>query len=726
LAPPRIDVVSGPTAARLEQARSLAADENWDEAVDIYRSLLAEDSQRVVVVDENRYISLRTYCHLQLSSLPADALAAYRRHVDPLAEQWYRDGIVHRDEALLRRIVDELFCSVWGDDALLALGEMALERADYAAARRWWLQISPLLRGPNGLAPWFTLHNIDLNAHWPEVERRWLVRPQPPTWLAYPDTQFDLADVRARLLLVSLRAGQRDRAALELDMFRRFHPQAVGRLGGQDGPYVAALERLLTSASEWPAEPRHRDWPTFAGSPSRSSAAAPLGPILVPEWAMPVNLAPPKFNRVTPRMNVGGPLGDLIDDEPQAAVRESQRPLCCFPIVVDGAVVFGDANGIRAVDVASGEPVVTSDGTLYRNDSLDEPRLPTRFAAGAAVARGVPRYTLTADDGVVYGRVGQLATTRLEAGDAPAGDRLIGLDLSRDGLLTFSARPRDAAWSIDGVPVSDGRRVFVAMRHSDVTPHAYVACYDASSGSQLWRTSIGSADTPAAGRGDEITHNLLTLVDDRIYFNTNLGVVAAVDTEDGRICWLHRYERLRGEKFTSGLPGPLHFDRDPSPCLYHDGLLIVAPSDAPTIFALDAHTGQMIWATDKLPDGLHLLGVVERNLIVGGNRLAALDVRSGSVRFVWPESEHAGIRGMGRGAIAGEEVFWPTRHEIYVIHAVTGQRTRTPISLRPISENGANLAAAHGRLIVAGYDKLIAFADADGKPSAWGSLNPEP
>jgi outer membrane protein assembly factor BamB len=320
---------------------------------------------------------------------------------------------------------------------------------------------------------------------------------------------------------------------------------------------------------------------------------------------------------------------------------------------------------------------------------------------------------LTASGGVAYGRIGRLATAQLESGGGSPGDRLVGLDLSRDGLLTFRARPPDSSWSFDGVPVSDGRRLFVAMRHSDVTPHAYVACFDASTGSQLWRTPIGAADTPAAGRGDEITHNLLTLIDDRIYFNTNLGLVAALDAEDGQICWLHRYDRLSGNAFTQGLPGPLHFDRDPSPCLYHDGLLIVAPSDTPTIFALDSHTGQAIWATDKVYDGLHLLGVVEQYVMIGGNRLWALDKRSGSVRFVWPESEHAGIRGMGRGAIAGEEVFWPTRSEIYVIHADTGQRTRTPISLRSIGENGANLAAAHGRLIIAGHDKLTAYGPQD-------------
>ena len=712
LTPPRVDVVSGPTAARLEQAKALAADQNWDEAVDAYRKLIAEDIERVVAIDDGRYISLRAYCHLQLSRLPAEALSAYRRHVDPLAEQWYRDGKSRRDEQLLRRVVDEMFCSTWGDDALLALGEIALERADYAAARRSWLQISPLLRSPNGLPLWLALRDIDLNVRWPEIERRWLERAQPPDWLAYPDTQLDLADVRARLMLVSIRAGQRDRVLLELDAFRRLHPQAVGRIGGQEGPYLVTLERLLTSAEDSPDKPRDLDWSTFAGSPGRSGTAAPLGPILGPAWRQPVELV--RASRIEQIASARELIaGGFMVDEPQVPVRESQRPLSCFPIVVDRTVVFADAKGIHAVDLATGEPAITADGLLYRNESRETPNLGIRSGIGAAVAHGVPRYSLTASSGVVYARIGRLATTQLEVRDASPADRLVGLDLSRDGLLTFSEPPQDAAWSFDGVPVSDGRRLCVAMRQSDVTPHAYVACFDASTGSQLWRTSIGAADTPAVGCGDEITHNLLTLVGNRLFFNTNLGLVAALDIDDGQICWLHRYERFRGKP--SWL---LHFDRDPSPCMYHDGLLIVAPSDTPTIFALDADTGRMIWTTDKLPDALHLLGVAQQNLVVSGNRLWALDVRSGKIRFVWPESEHAGIRGMGRGVVAGDEIFWPTRNEIYVLHAATGERTRTPISLRSISDHGANLAAAHEHLIVAGHDKLTAFgpALADAEP----------
>jgi hypothetical protein len=57
-------------------------------------------SQSVAAWDGNRYMSLRNYCHLQITRLPAEGLAAYRRRVDASAEQSYRDGVANHDEGL--------------------------------------------------------------------------------------------------------------------------------------------------------------------------------------------------------------------------------------------------------------------------------------------------------------------------------------------------------------------------------------------------------------------------------------------------------------------------------------------------------------------------------------------------------------------------------------------------------------------------------------------------
>jgi outer membrane protein assembly factor BamB len=143
--------------------------------------------------------------------------------------------------------------------------------------------------------------------------------------------------------------------------------------------------------------------------------------------------------------------------------------------------------------------------------------------------------------------------------------------------------------------------------------------------------------------------------------------------------------------------------------MFHNDLVIVAPADTPAVFALDAHTGRRIWINDQLADVLHLLGVVNQNLILSGNRLRALDIRSGQQLFIWPESERAGIRGIGRGLVAGEEIFWPARDAIYAFNALTGQRTRSPFKPAGVHYRGANLAAAHGYLIVATHDTLVAL-----------------
>src|SRR5262249_14423949 len=152
------------------------------------------------------------YCHLQIARLPKEGLTAYRRLVDASAEQAYREGLANRDEQQLRRVVEDWFCSSWGDDALLALGDLALEQGNYADARHAWEQISPMLCAPDGSPMWLALRDIDLRTKWTEVERRWQAREKSADWLAYPDTQLDLAEIRARLVLASIRAGELDRA----------------------------------------------------------------------------------------------------------------------------------------------------------------------------------------------------------------------------------------------------------------------------------------------------------------------------------------------------------------------------------------------------------------------------------------------------------------------------------------------------------------------------------
>jgi hypothetical protein len=714
LTAPQLDKISGAEEARLEQVRALAADGKWDEAVDTLCDVANMDADHLVAVNDGTHLPLAAYCQLELSRMPAEGLAAYRKRVDAMAEKWYRDGLAARDPAQLNRVVNEALCSSSGDDALMALGELALEQADYAGARRAWTAISPQLRDPLGRPEWVALADVDLPKHWSQIVSRWQERAAPRPWLAYPDSSIDLAGVRARLILASIREGDFDRAKLELEVFRRLHPQATGRLAGEEGPYVPALEHLLKAAVAWPAVPGDDNWTTFARTPTRNGVGPLLIGIRYPAWQESVNLTP-----IESRRSFAGPT--LTIHGKQTPVREADRASAYSPLPIDGRVFVSDARQIRALDLGTGKPAVTKTGVLYQLDAPPEAEPQVRIQLGpggivgfAGLATGVPRYTMTCVDGILYARVGEDTTGRSQTTGQRREERLVGIDLRREGLLAFEVKPDDSSWSFDGAPVCDGGGVYVTMRHSDVKPHVFVACFNAATGRRLWRTSIAAGDSPGSGRGEEITHNLLTLAGDRIFISTNLGAVAAVATDDGRIDWLRRYDRTAGALRP---PLPLCFDRDPSPCIYDRGMLFVAPADAPTVFALDADTGQTLWSTDQLADAVNLLGIVNGNLIATGNRLAAVDARSGLVRFIWPDSDTAGIRGFGRGLVAGHEVFWPTRDRIYVFDAVTGQQTRKPIDIAAYTSSGANLVAADGYLLLAAHDKLMALGSLKTPPT---------
>jgi outer membrane protein assembly factor BamB len=655
------------TAARtyLKRVRQYVADAQWGEATETLRRVMEESGDKMFEVSPTRYLSVRDYCHLQLSSLPPDGLAVYRSQLDPAARAWYEQGIAERNAELLHRVVKGAFASSWGDNALLALGEIALESGDYAAARAYWERIIPV-EPPPGRAD---------------------------TWLSVPDTDLDLASVRARLVLASILEGSEDRARSELARLAELHPRASGRLGGREVEYVNALASLLERSSDWPPPAPNTDWPTFGGSPQRNAVASePIDPARV-VWRAPLRETIPANASV---WGSDGPTPRVAED--------ARRPLSYHPIVVGDLVLVNHPGEILALNVHTGEsPWGPGTSEIFRNRyGKQAPSL--QFGGNL----GVPRFTMTAFDGKLYARMGTPITSRPRDPQVRGEPgHLVCLDLEAEGRLVWRIEPENSSLAFDGAPVTDGVDVYVAMRQSDIQPQLHVASFDASTGRQRWRRFVASGETPARGMLFETTHNLLTLCRDTLYLNTNLGVVAALSVHDGQLQWVALYPRTRKGNL---LAPDAHWCRDLNPCLYDRGTLLVAPADNPRIFALDAVTGQILWYTGvEVEDVVHLLGVSGDRLIAGGSRLYWIGLRgdqAGKVLRVVPDSHEK--LGYGRGLLAGDCVWWPTRERIYVFDAGTG-RQRKVIPLVPRGALGGNLVVGGSRLLIAGTDELIAL-----------------
>ena len=148
-----------------------------------------------------------------------------------------------------------------------------------------------------------------------------------------------------------------------------------------------------------------------------------------------------------------------------------------------------------------------------------------------------------------------------------------------------------------------------------------------------------------------------------------------------------------------------------NPCLVHKGLIIVAPTDCDRLFALDAATGLVVWSTppQQAVDAVHLLGVGSERLIASGDRIYWIDIRDGQISTSFPAQVEEGLRGYGRGLLAGGSVYWPTRDKIYVFAQDGSRQVRQPIDLAPLGLTGGNLVLAEDVLLIAAANELVAF-----------------
>lgn len=752
--------------AELIRADEFLADGQINEAVETIRRLLEDEGEKLMQVAANAwcdrrgyvcYVPTRELCHLRLARahrLAPEALASYRRRVDPLALDWFKKGTQQHGERWLERLVVQNFTSKYGDNALFHLGEVALERGETARARGYWERISPVLRAPsvsheafeefNGWPLWLALHGLDLDAHWDELKPLITQFQGKHSWLAYPDTDLELADVRARLVLVSILEGAADRAAVELDVFRRIHPDAKGKIGGQSGSYVSLLSKLLDASRSWPRVEQENGWPTFGGAVTRNRAT--IHEIDIgqrPIWQL--GLLPVAVER------------ELIGLGRPRVAEDGRGALSYHPLIVGDLVLWNTSRRILAHRLHDKKPVWESVGSESGEDEWQCEIYPN--AGGSRDDRetlafkpdrghvGVPRFTVTRHENKVFARLGGSETGSRDSKEDRQKSRrsfLVGIDLSKQGKLLpeFPILPdKDVRWEFEGTPISDGSRIYVAMRYTTqegAMPEMHIACFALPTIESprrnaedrrrpLWRVKICTAETPAGSLYDEVTHSLLTMNEGTIYCNTNMGAVAAIEPENGRLKWLVRYPR---SPLRPADPDriDLHYFRDLNPCLCYRDLVIVAPTDSDRIFAIDAVTGRPRWE-NKNAEAIHLLGVGAGNLIASGVYLYWIDVETGNSVGQFPGTRGGLTKGMarpeprsyGRGLLAGDHVYWPTREQILVFkqqikRSELGPRPiREPIQFADMKISTGNLVMADGVLLIASANRMYAFRNSIGK-----------
>ncbi|MBT4865934.1 MAG: PQQ-binding-like beta-propeller repeat protein [Planctomycetaceae bacterium] len=659
---------------KLKTAEDYLAAQQWEAAIEVLGGIIDGQSDTLVAASTGRYVSAGAYSHLLLSRLPADALALYRRKTDPQARQWFENGRQTRDASLLRRVLKFAYVGSYGDDALSLLGEWAWERGEIDTARRYWKQLSP-------------------------------ADEQSPASLRFPDPQLGRADVLARLMLCNLAEGNFGRAERQRARIHRQFPDATGTLAGRTGRLADIAGALLGEAKGWTLPAPDTTAQTFAGTMSRQQILPLAVDIAAEQWSVQFSAREQRRFKFPSRQ-------PAYPMQPAHSVH---------PLVHEGIVYFSDADRIYAYNLRTGKPAwpgpegEEDNAVIYQlHDNL--------FPIDTHAAVGVPRFSMTIHDGRLYARMGTPMTSRSERElIADIRTDLVVLDLDpkrgQGKLLTKVSADSfgrgGAPWSFEGSPVVGGNRVYIALRRSQPQMQINVACFDSSSGRLIWNRRVCAAVSNIGRNNNLITHQLLTLAENKLFISTDLGAVAALDARDGAPLWVLTYE-------SSPAKSPAvfsdHTEQGLLPCLFHQGTVYAAPNDSDHIFAIDAQSGVVKWQR-RLGDRIrHLLGVGQGNLIVSGNSLWGLNAENGEV--VWGRAiTDPEFYGYGRGLLVDDAIWWPTRETIEIRSQRTGHRIRRqPIPLEAhgttrARNTGGNLQITNGYLLVAQADRLVVYGE---------------
>ena len=670
----------------LRNAAIHVREQQWAEAIDLYQRVVEQYGDSVAAVPKTDaaadpsggstlYVNARLFTQSSLATLPPEARVIYRQRLDPRAEELYREALRKSDLSLARELVRNYFCTSWGDEGLNLLGDLAFREGRFQEALSAYRALVP---DPVG--------------------------PSPP---AYPEPEIDPERVVAKKLLCRAALGQSIPSG-DIDVLKVDGREPKEKFAGRSGPLAESLS-LALGEDHWKSVSNlETRWPTFAGAGNRNGISPDKVDVGSFQWKVDLRAVG----------DVHGPEADdfrALGSMPRVAAGVDLEP-GMYPIVVGDLVVVAQEDRVAAFHLNKRlEPGQKTDpGRELMAWQQIHPTVSAMSKNPGGPNRSA-RTTVTASGDRIIARLGP-------SGRGTGGGVLYAMRSNREieGKLLWrkpaseiplpvkrGAAGERAVAMFEGTPVADDSRVYVALTEAATETWVYVACLDAETGRVLWVRYLGNASSgfdPMRQMqvGGAIGGRLLTLSDQQVFYQTNMGAVACLDAESGNLSWLAAYPGRDANSNNESKRGL-------NPAVAAAGLVVVAPEDSPSLYAFDSTTGHLAWKSQPIPQISHVLGAAKGKLFATGDRLYTLDLATGRVLRAWPE---AGLvdEGAGRGLLAGDSIYWPTKTGILVLDQETGGSVNSTIPLsQAFGYGGGNLAVGEGYLVVAQRDRLVVF-----------------
>jgi outer membrane protein assembly factor BamB len=659
----------------------------YPEAVELLLKLAETRSEKFLELSPGRYVPPRSFAEVMAANLPPEGLRLYRAQVDPLAQRILDRKTDQEAETreLWLRILHQGAAGSLADEAVNRLAQLAWERGEIASARSLWESLIPC--------------------------RRPVEPPHVPSLFAYPDSDLDLAEIRAKLILCSILLDDFTRADRELAAFRELHPESQGELRGRKGKWIDLLVEFDLEAETWPKSGFTPRLATFAGSETRNGFIEGFHDLLPPVWSDPVVSYAPLFRGRRPKS------------------LEPARPEY-FPVIEGDRIFWADDESVHACRLSDGKPLWPGAGDekdfpcrIYRAPISERPIPANEALQDAAAFRdliennqarsfaGLPQFTLTLSNGRLYARL----RTRLSPLDTSSGQgepsRLVCLDIETgEGKLVWEVdetawKEEEILWRFEGSPLIHGDKLYVGLNSTGAKRISAVACLRADTGERLWIRRLGELQGIGFSLNERLSRGLVTIAEGALFYETGGGGLVSLDLETGEPRWIVKVPS--GGISNTGSLAPLLWDRMAVP-VWDRGIVYVLGHEGKSVVAVDGSSGLIVWIRELGRQVQWILGVSGDRVIVSGERLWALDRISGQVAWTLG-SQDTELQGFGRGLLSHTEIYWPLREEILVVDQTTGGlKERIPLNSSETSRGG-HLSATGGALIIAQPDRLTLY-----------------
>ena len=632
------------------------------EVLDRYPDHLVKDE-----ADPLRYLGAGREVLRRIRALSPEARAAYAQEFGPVAERDLDRALRARDPAGLAEVGRRfLLTGPAGPRALLALADLRLARGEPGRA-------APPLR---------TLRR------------------------EFPGTAAGGPAVAARHARAHRRTGDGEGLAAH----RASLGQEAGAMVSAGGREVL-LSSILDEAEREVGPPRGGgSKATLGGGSGRTGVGDPVPVLEAPRWME----SSPRFNWTDT---------DFRQLNRESAVEQSlknSQPV--VPCIVDGVVYFHWFSDVHARDLYTGRerwhfrgPVIhriesarthgswiaapaVRDGILYAPLMVwpEGERARTVFFAGQDIIPYIPARRLFALDAATGKRIWDHADPR-PAGD-PFADRLARIDTTSAPLV------------LGDLVIAAG-----AAYRSQFTAYAYAA--DRRTGEVRWVTSLGygQQEQNLFGRPvKEIPVAAAASDGERVFVLSNMGIVSCLDPESGNVIWTRGYRQVEVPYYQTFWTTPERdFTFTGSPPVVSGGVLLLAPADAPVMFALEAATGKFLWSHPARdgrrwdsPRMTRLLAADDAFAYLAGTSVRALDLKDGRVAWERPFDALHQEECSGRGVLAGGTLAVPTNRALWVLDARGGGRV---LRKEPWARaDGESQGRAGGNLVSSGGAAVIA------------------